>query len=136
MKRDGPTSSRSLRVSDGFRSFVLDQLSDLGDVLPRSMFGGVGLYQGGVFFGILARDKLYLKTGDANRADYVRAGMEPFKPYPDRSGTMQYYEVPVSVLESPRDLVEWARRAVAAAQGASVDRTVRHGRTSDGGRPR
>jgi DNA transformation protein and related proteins len=122
MKRQRPTSPRSLKVSDGFRSFVLDQLSDLGDVLPRSMFGGVGLYYDGAFFGILARDKLYLKVGDANRADYERAEMEPFKPYPDRSGTMQYYEVPVAVLESPRDLVEWARKAVAAARSASVNR--------------
>jgi len=52
---------RSLKVSDGFKSFVLDQLEELGDVMPKSMFGGVGLYRRGVFFGILRRDTLYLK---------------------------------------------------------------------------
>ena len=36
---------RSLKVSDGFKSFVLDQLEELGDVMPKSMFGGVGLYR-------------------------------------------------------------------------------------------
>jgi DNA transformation protein len=48
--------SNSLRVSEAFKSFVIDQLSPLGDIVPRSMFGGVGLYSHGVFFGIMARD--------------------------------------------------------------------------------
>ena len=106
---------RSLKVSDAFKLFVLDQLEELGDVTPRSMFGGVGLYHRGVFFGILARDKLYLKVGDQNRADYEREKMNAFKPFPDRSGSMRYFEVPLAVLESPIDLVAWARKAVAAA---------------------
>src|SRR5437867_6252149 len=94
-------SPRSLKVSEGFKSFVLDQLAELGDVTPRAMFGGVGLYHQGVFFGIVARDTLYLKVDEVNRADYERAGMKPFKPYPDRAGTMQYYAVPLDILESP-----------------------------------
>src|SRR5438876_1570946 len=84
-----------MKVSDGFKSFVLDQLEELGDVTPRAMFGGVGLYRRGVFFGILARDTLYLKVDETNRAQYERAGMKPFRPYPDRPGTMQYYAVPL-----------------------------------------
>jgi DNA transformation protein len=107
---------RSLKVSDGFRSFILDQLDELGDVTPKSMFGGVGLYHRGVFFGILARDTLYLKVGDPNRADYERAKMKPFKPYPNRSGTMKYYAVPLEVLESPIELAAWARKAIAVAK--------------------
>jgi DNA transformation protein len=105
----------SLRVSDAFKSFVLDQLEGLGDVVPRSMFGGVGLYCRGVFFGIIARDVLYLKVDDSNRADYERCGMPAFKPYSNRSGTMQYYAVPVGVLESASELVEWAAKAVRVA---------------------
>jgi DNA transformation protein len=107
---------RSLKVSDGFKSFVLDQLEELGDVTPKSMFGGVGLYQRGTFFGILARDTLYLKVGDSNLADYEDARMKPFKPYPNRSGTMKYYAVPLDVLESPIDLAAWARKAIAVAK--------------------
>jgi len=109
---------RSLAVSDAFRTFVLDQLDELGEVTARSMFGGVGLYHAGVFFGIIARDTLYLKVGDANRADYQRAKMKPFKPYADRSGTMRYYAVPVAVIESAPELAAWARKAVAVASGA------------------
>lgn len=114
---------RSLRVSDGFKAFVLDQLEEFGRITPRSMFGGVGLYHDGHFFGILARDVLYLKVDDENRREYERAGMTAFKPYPDRPGTMQYYAVPVDVLESPPDLARWARKAVDAAR-----RSPRHSR--------
>ena len=110
---------RSLKVTPAFRAFVLDQLDDLGDVVPRAMFGGVGLYCRGVFFGIIARDVLYLKVDAGNLPDYTRAGMKPFKPYADRSGTMRYYAVPLDVLESTRDLVEWARKAVAVAERRS-----------------
>src|SRR2546421_1877215 len=105
-----------LTVTDAFRSFVLDQLGDLGDVAPRSMFGGVGLYHRGVFFGIIAGDVLYLKVDDTNRPEYVKGGMKPFKPYPHRPSTMQYYAVPIDVLESQIDLTAWARKSIAVAK--------------------
>jgi DNA transformation protein len=109
----------SLKVTAAFRAFVLGQLEALGDVTPRSMFGGVGLYCRGLFFGIIARDVLYLKVDDLTRGEYELAGTGPFKPYPKRSGTMQYYAVPLDVLESPLDLVAWARKAVGAASRAA-----------------
>ena len=114
-------SPRSLKVSDAFKSFVLDQLAQLaetGDVTTKSMFGGVGLYCNGLFFGIIARDVLYLKVDASNRPDFERTGSRPFKPYPNRSGTMQYYEVPVDVLESAVDLTAWARKSVSVAARA------------------
>jgi len=108
---------RSLKVSAGFKSFVLDQLEELGDVTPRSMFGGVGLYHRGEFFGILARDTLYLKVGDSNLADYECAGMKPFRPYPNRAGKMRYYSVPLEVLENAAELAAWAGKAIRVATG-------------------
>jgi DNA transformation protein len=110
-------------VTNAFRSFVLDQLEELGDVAPKAMFGGVGLYHRGVFFGILARDTLFLKVGDANRADYERAKMKAFRPYADRAATMKYHAVPVEVLESAPDLAVWARKAIAVASAAPPVRT-------------
>src|SRR5688572_25984560 len=90
------------------------------------MFGGVGLYCRGVFFGIMARDVLYLKVDDRTRADYERAGMGPFMPYAGpQSGTMQYYAVPLDVLESARDLGEWARKAVDVARASEGRRGTR-----------
>lgn len=109
-----------LAVSDSYRRFVLDQLEELGDVTPRSMFGGVGLYHRGIFFGIVAGDVLYLKVDDTTRGDYELAGMSAFNPYPDRSGTMQYYAVPLDVLESAAELARWAKKAVAVARRAKA----------------
>ena len=54
------------------------------------MFGGVGLYCRGMFFGILAADVLYLKVDETNRPDFERAGSNPFTPYGDRAGSMKY----------------------------------------------
>ena len=105
-----------LAVSKSFRAFILDQLAELGDVEPKSMFGAVGLYRGGLFFGIVAGDVLYLKADDKTRAKYEAAGSAPFDPYPGRAGKMEYYAVPIGVLESPTELAQWARLALAAAE--------------------
>ncbi len=110
--------ANALRVTESFRQFVLDQLEEIGGVVPRAMFGGVGLYHNGVFFGIMAGDVLYLKVDDRTRPEYERAGMGPFTPYPERGGAMQYYAVPLGVLESAVELAKWARRAIHVAERA------------------
>jgi DNA transformation protein and related proteins len=109
-----------LHVSAGFRQFVLDQLAEVMDVTPRAMFGGVGLYAEDVFLGIIAGDELYLKVDDTNRPDFEAAGMHPFKPYPHRPTTMQYYATPIAVVESPAELKLWAGKSVAAARRAAA----------------
>jgi DNA transformation protein len=113
-----------LTVTDAFKAFVLDQLDEFGDVTPRAMFGGVGLYYRDVFFGIIARDVLYMKVDDTNQPAYERAGMRPFKPYPDRDETAKstYYAVPTEILECASDLASWARQSVAAAERHAVEK--------------
>jgi len=107
-----------LTVTAAFKTFVLDQLEELGDVTPRAMFGGVGLYYRDLFFGLIARDVLYMKVDDTNQRDYERAAMGPFMPYPDRAaaGRMRYYAVPTEILECASDLAAWARKSVAVAE--------------------
>ena len=114
--RQPPPRGGIVAVTPAFRRFVLDQLAGVGDVAARSMFGGVGLYEGDVFFGIVAADVLYLKVDESTRADYERAGSQPFRPYPTRPVSLRYYAVPVDVLESADELTRWARAAVAAAK--------------------
>jgi len=103
-------------VSDSFRTFVLDQL---GRAVPRirarSMFGGVGIYSGELFFALLANDTLYLKVDDSNRPDFEARGMGPFLPFGDERDKMQYYEVPADLLEDPDALRPWAEKAIAVA---------------------
>jgi DNA transformation protein len=109
----------SMRVTDGFRTFVLEQLAGVKSIRARAMFGGVGLYAADVFFGILAADTLYLKVDDSNRSQYEAAGMTAFKPYADKSMTMPYYQVPASVLEDREELAAWARASVRVAARAT-----------------
>jgi DNA transformation protein len=107
-------------VSRGFRDFVLDQLSDVPDLASRPMFGGLGLYSSGRFFGLVWNDALFLKVDEATRPQYEAAGMKPFNPYPGRGGTFQYYEVPLGVMESAGDLARWADAAVRIAARGPV----------------
>ena len=107
-----------MRVSGGFRAFVLDQLAGLPGIHDRAMFGGVGLYADDVFFGILASDVLYFKVDGSTRQDYESAGSGPFRPYPDRAMEMPYYAVPIEIVEDAPTLVTWAARAVGAAKAS------------------
>jgi DNA transformation protein and related proteins len=106
-------------VTDGFTSYVLEQLDSLGPLTPKRMFGGVGIYVGDLFVALIAGDVLYLKADDSTRGRLEAAGARPFQPYPDRPrghGTMQYYSVPASVLEDGDALIEWAKQSVAIAR--------------------
>jgi len=93
-----------------FLDFVLEQLEDVRGLKVRAMFGGHGLYLGAIFFGIVHKGSLYLRTDEASRGAYVKAGSRPFNPK-GRQELHRYYEVPSEVLEDADELVTWARRA-------------------------
>jgi DNA transformation protein and related proteins len=103
-------------VAAAFLQYVLEQLGRLGSVTHRRMFGGVGLYRDGVFFGLIDDDTLYFKVDDTTRPDYESRHMQPFRPYKNKPEvSMTYYTVPVDVLDDPEELVLWARRSAAIA---------------------
>ena len=106
-----------MAVSRGFQDFVLDLLAPL-DPLPRRMFGGIGLFHGGVMFGLLVRDTLYLRVDDQTRGRFVDAGSRPFSYM--RAGQKvslaAYYLVPEDLLDRHDDLLRWAREAIGAAR--------------------
>ena len=115
-----------MAVSESFRTFVLDQL---GRVIPRirarSMFGGVGIYSGDLFFALLADDTLFFKVDDSNRPDFDARGMSPFRPYGEEGEVMQYYEVPADLLDDPEGLRPWAEKSIAVAARKSTKKTKR-----------
>lgn len=112
-----------MSVSDSYKAFILEQLKVIGPVTARSMFGGVGLYREGVFFGLIDDDVLYFKVDESTREEFVRAGSQPFRPYGDDSYSMQYYEVPADVLEDRESLQEWTGKAVAVARKSATAKT-------------
>lgn len=101
--------------------YLLHQLSDLGVVDPRSMFGSYGLYHHGVFFGIVSDGTLFLKTDERTVERYQLHGMHPFQPNP-RQILRTYYRVPDLIVETPSELAEWAREAIAAQRRARATR--------------
>jgi DNA transformation protein len=98
-----------------FNERVLDQLSPLGKITSRPMFGGHGLYWREMIFGILFRDRLYFKVDEQSKGEYLAKGMGPFRPN-ERQTLKSYYEVPPDVLDEPEALLSWAREAIRAGQ--------------------
>lgn len=108
-----------MSVSEGFRSFALEQLGRAVPTLrARNMFGGVGVYAGDLFFALMDDDVLYFKVDDANRRRFEERGMGPFRPGGPTGEVMQYYEVPADVLEDVETLTPWAQEAVEVARRA------------------
>jgi DNA transformation protein len=115
-----------MAVSEGYRSYILEQLGLIRDVSTRRMFGGVGIYAGEAFFALIDDDVLYFKVDDAIEAEYERRGMRRFRPYPDRpEASMGYCEVPADVIEDAEELARWARRSIEAAQRAAVKKKTK-----------
>jgi TfoX/Sxy family transcriptional regulator of competence genes len=73
-------------------------------------------------------DVLCITVGEADRADLVRRGMEPFRPYGPGGGVMQYYEASGDPLDDPEMLCTWVEQALAVAAAARERRTRRRRR--------
>lgn len=114
-----------MAVSDSFRDYVVEQLGRLGDVTVRRMFGGAGLYAGGVFFAVMDNDELYFKVDDTTRPKYEAAGSGPFAPMPTEGPMRGYYEVPAEVLDDRDELAAWARDAVAIGRAAAKKKSAK-----------
>lgn len=106
-----------MAVTPEYREFVLEQLGRVAPaVTSRAMFGGVGVYSGGLFFALLDDDTLYLKVDDGNRGDFEAAGTGPFRPFGDDRDVMQYYELPAELLEDADQLRPWVEKAIDVAR--------------------
>jgi DNA transformation protein and related proteins len=104
----------------GFVSHCLELLSPLGSTSSRRMFGGHALYIDGLCMALIISDTLYLKVDDTHRALFERAGCKPFT-YAgkhDEVHVMSYYTAPEEAMESPAEMMPWARRGLAAAVAA------------------
>lgn len=97
---------------ESFKDFILDQLDGVGEIRAAHMFGGFGFYFEEVFFGIVYNGRLYFKTDEADREEYLKEGMEAFRPNPEQT-LKNYYEVPAEVIEDEAQLVVWALKAIA-----------------------
>lgn len=100
----------------GFVEHISSMLAPLGSVAVRRMFGGHGVYCDGLFIAILHDDALWLKTDAETRERFEHAGGAAFE-Y-QRSGktaSLGFHTPPPEALESPPELLPWARLALQAA---------------------
>jgi DNA transformation protein len=105
---------------------VVECLGGLGPVEPRRMFGGWGLYHDGVFFALVIRDTLYLKTDEQNRAEFDARKLEPFSFVKGGETIVTAYRMaPEEALEDRRAMTKWARGAYAAALRKSAAKKPR-----------
>lgn len=105
-----------MAVSDGFLTFVIEQLDGVRRISSRRMFGGVGLYSDDHFFAIIDDDTLFFKVDAATAVRYKRRRMPPFHPMPDKPPMTGYYQVPPAVLEDRESLTVWALESVGVAR--------------------
>ncbi len=93
-----------------------DLFQEFGRITLRRMFGGEGIYAGEQIIGLVVDDRLYLKTTEGNRADYLAEGCKPFSFRRGKKITAtSYYAVPERLLDEPEAFAQWARKAQAAA---------------------
>jgi DNA transformation protein and related proteins len=124
-----------MAVSREWEDFVLEQLSGLGRVRAKRMFGGLGLYLDETFFGLVigTGGDVYFKVDDDNRPAYEAAGSGPFRPFAEKAYAMSFWRVPADVLDDPDEMASWARDAVAAARRSAVAKAKRK---TGAGKPR
>ena len=106
-------SNIAMSLSNDFFDYVQDQLSPWSQIDKKSMFGVLGLYRDGLMFGIIAKDVVYLKVDDSNKAKFQEAGMEPLRVFKSNSEVPSYYELPANILENSEAFIEWAQESYA-----------------------
>jgi DNA transformation protein len=119
-------------IDPDFVAHCLELLAPVGAPRSRRMFGGHGFYIDDLFVAILAHDGLYMKVDDTSREAFREAGGRPFT-FDGKDGTVQalgFWTPPEEAMESPREMIPWARRALAAAvaaRGAKKPKAPRRG---------
>ena len=103
------------KTSD-FLENVLILLAPLGDLRPKSMFGGFGVFLDDSMFALITKNnELFFKANDLNRPSFEEIGLKPY-------GTMPYYAAPVELMKHWPEIKPWAEGAVAASIRAKSDK--------------
>lgn len=110
-----------MRTKSSLAKYVTEQLSFLGRISSRAIFGATGIFIEDRLLGIVVDEQtLYLHTGPTNRDDYLSRGMPQFKPYPNAFDlTTDHHRVPGEVLADDEQLRQWGERALRAAVDAA-----------------
>ena len=104
-----------------FLAYVKDTLEPLGNFTFRAMFGGYGIYQGGIIFALIIANELYFKADPEAEQFYLKYDSSPFV-YQGKNGLikMNYYRLPSEVLEDEDLLKSWFDVVIEVARRAKI----------------
>ncbi len=94
-----------------FAQQIITKLEDLDGFTCRGMFGCVGLYGEGVFFGIIWEDRLFFRVNSKTLKKYLDRNCVPFQ-FKERQRSNNYYEVPDSIIGNNTEILKWARDSI------------------------
>ncbi len=99
-----------------FTAHVVEQMSFLGPVQAKKMFGGWGIFKTGLMFAVVIGDELYFKADEQNVGRFLARGLKPFTyEAGNRSVSLRYYQAPPETLEDLSAMAQWAGEAHACA---------------------
>lgn len=102
-----------MAVDKEYIDWVMELLSPAGDISSRAMFGGYGVFEGGLMFALVSKEpSLYFKADETNVSFFEEAKSKRYKPMP-------YYEVPADILEDSDKLSVWAKKSIEVAKKTS-----------------
>jgi DNA transformation protein len=99
-------------------------LGALGQVRAKRMFGGHGVYVDEVFIAVIVGEDLFLKVDDVSRPVFEAAGCRPveFQTADGKKVAMSYWSAPAEAMDSPEQMLPWARQALASALRAKASK--------------
>ncbi|MGD9660839.1 MAG: TfoX/Sxy family protein [Porticoccaceae bacterium] len=108
-----------------FVAHVIDLMQIIGPVESRRMFSGTGIFLGGLMFGLVDKNTLYLKADDDCVEDFLSMGLEAFTYVKQgKQCQLSYYQAPEEALEHQDDMLVWANKAYACALRAAARRSA------------
>lgn len=104
-------------TNSGFVDYILDILSDYGNIKSRKMFGGYGIYKDKTIFAIIIDDEIYFKADKILAEEYKSYGSHPFTYKRDeKTVALSYWYVPSEVLEDSDRLKIWFNKSLSIAR--------------------
>ena len=102
--------------------FIRELFAPFGPVTVRRMFGGAGVWSGGLMFALVFDGAVFLKVDEATIPDFEREGSRPFVYTRAKSkgrvgrASLSYWRLPERLYDDPDELASWAARALEIAQ--------------------
>jgi DNA transformation protein len=94
-----------------------EMFAGLGEVSVRRMFGGQGVYHGGLIVAIVFVGEVLLKSDAVCAPSFEAAGARRwvYSGHSDRTVGMPYWTIPDDAYDDPDQMARWVRLAYEAA---------------------